>query len=516
MDTTFISIHDLTPDARILYSSDSVIDILGYTPDEIVNHSAWGFFPKDELPYSQAFHQKRVVTDKAAVLAYCNVRAKDGGYVTCECCFTIVYDVMIVCTSIYRRGLASDKRRQEAPLVRRIFSSSPRDPRYHMLSHISAKFKLDAKPEIHEPRAALFLNRFTRTLTIMYATSGLQDVIGIPAENMRGRSFYYCIAENCLQDAVKCLENAKGNDSIAYLRFWFRDPRIDDEQPPPDEDSDEEMTTDISEDPSVEGGVQLDGGSATSPESSGSGAAQSTNSMDVDSHEEKQPNSRTSSGDSTRDAESHEAIFGTRLEAESSTSSLPPSPERERHPSQPFNDPIELEAVVSCTSDGLVVCLRKARPMIPHPTSRPSEPVHQNGLFAAPWAHEPILPPVEQRAGAGFGAPFAPALGPQGAARPAASTGPAQHDFLSAIREQAVFAWALTGINGSLADYAHGKPGGEALPMDGVPIWEPDAQQQKNGFDPGSNSGSDSGRSGAASAQLFGDPGLDRIAGAPY
>ena len=41
-------------------------------------------------------------------------------------------------------------------------------------------------------------------------------------------SFYYCIAENCLQDAIKCLENAKGNDSIAYLRFWFRDPRTQD------------------------------------------------------------------------------------------------------------------------------------------------------------------------------------------------------------------------------------------------------------------------------------------------
>ncbi|KNE86511.1 hypothetical protein PSTG_20127, partial [Puccinia striiformis f. sp. tritici PST-78] len=53
----------------------------------------------------------------------------------------------------------------------------------------------------------------------MYATSALEEVIGIPASVMRGRSFYYCIAENCLQDSINCLENAKGNDSIAYLRF---------------------------------------------------------------------------------------------------------------------------------------------------------------------------------------------------------------------------------------------------------------------------------------------------------
>lgn len=45
--------------------------------------------------------------DNAAVLAYCRVRGKDGYWVGCECCFTIVYDVMIVCTSIYSQGLNS-------------------------------------------------------------------------------------------------------------------------------------------------------------------------------------------------------------------------------------------------------------------------------------------------------------------------------------------------------------------------------------------------------------------------
>ena len=48
--------------------------------------------------------------DTAAVLAYCNVLAKDGQWITCECCFTIVYDVMIVCTSIYQRGGKSESK----------------------------------------------------------------------------------------------------------------------------------------------------------------------------------------------------------------------------------------------------------------------------------------------------------------------------------------------------------------------------------------------------------------------
>lgn len=347
----------------------------------------------------------------------------------------------------------------------------------------------------------------------MYATSGLQDVIGISAESMRGRSFYYCISENCLQDAVKCLESAKGNDSIAYLRFWFRDPRLGD-QPAESEDdsSDEEMTTDTSED----GGVHLQAGAT----------------MDVDSDESK-GESRHSSGDSTRGPDTHEAIFGQALRAESSTSSLAISPDSERRPSiRPDAEQIELEAVISCTSDGLVVCLRKARPMIPHPAQRPSRPVYEQGIFAAPWATEPILPTPDTRAGAGFGSAFAPSLGPHGARRSsevnARASGSEQSDFMNAIRDQAVFAWALTGINGSVAQYGHGKPRGEALPKDGLPIWESDPKHSDSSGNGGSGYGSGQdnptpahnlpdlrdnklpGGDSRPGTHLFGDPGLNR------
>ena len=388
-----------------------------------------------------------------------------------------------------------------------------------MLSHISAKFAQPAKDQEHEPRAALFVNRFTRSLTIMYATSGIEEIVGISAENMRGRSFYYCIAENCLPDAIKCVENAKGNDSIAYLRFWFRDPRQDDPALVED-DSDEEMTTDTSIDNSS-GGVDVHSSSGTSPENDSPTLGRDESSMDID--DESKSNSRNSSGDSTAGADTHEGIFGQALVAESSASSVDPSPERDRGPPV---DAIELEAVVSCTSDGLVICMRKARPMIPHPMQRPSKPVYKNGLFAAPWATEPILPPIDARPGAGFGSSFAPALGPRGAQHNHASTNnnrPEQSDFMSAIRDQAVFAWGLTGINGSLAEFGHGKPLGESLPEYGLPVWASDPRQSPDGNR--SSAGWHSGRKmfGSSSrspqspengrrhnANIFGDPGLNR------
>lgn len=98
---------DLTEEAHILYSSDSIVDILGHTPDEVVNHSVWDFFHPDEIPLAKKLHGRGVNLDKAAVLSYCRIKNREDNWVGCECCFSVVYDVMVCCTSIYRHGINS-------------------------------------------------------------------------------------------------------------------------------------------------------------------------------------------------------------------------------------------------------------------------------------------------------------------------------------------------------------------------------------------------------------------------
>ena len=382
-----------------------------------------------------------------------------------------------------------------------------------MLSYISHKFQQDLKPLPHEPRAALFLNRFTRTLTIMYATNGMADVLGISAAELTGKSFYCCIQENCLREAVRCLESAKANDSIAYLRFWFRDPRQDDQTAAEDQTDNGHSSGDEDD-----GGVHLEDGMIEGPnehavsDSSISRAdsveqglhANSSGRPAADSLHEihsSNANSRTSSGNSTdMDMHSNDAIFDPPVTARSSSSSLSfETMEGERHHGTRHGNlppaQIELEAVVSCTSDGLVVILRKAKPFVPHvaqPTAEPAAHPYVNGFFASPWATDPILPNPQQQhqfqAPNGY-QPNHPLIHPTAAqAEIAANQGPASEMFMNTIREVAVFAWSLTGINGSLAQYGRGKPSGEAMPPGGLPIWEPDSnagpeKPRPNGID---------------------------------
>ncbi|KAI9795111.1 MAG: hypothetical protein M1816_000133 [Peltula sp. TS41687] len=465
METTFISIHDLSVEARVLYASDSILDILGYAPDEVIGKSCFEYFHPDEIPFARSVHGKGVELDKAAVLSYCRIRSREGQWIGCECVFTIVYDVLVASTSIYRRGLRSQKRAAEAPIVRRLFSSTPLDPRYHMLSLLSAKFSQGATTRSHEPRAAMFLNRFTRTLTIMYSTNALATVLGLAPDEVKGKSFYECIQENCLADAIRCLESAKANDSIAYMRFWFRDPRQDERQ-------DERMSEHHSSDEDEGGGVYLDGHLEDDPADH------------VNSHEGSNSNSRASSGHSTEIGQnSTEAIFGEPSTSISSSSSLPLSTGQfdeepvsvgssKTQEVQTEETRIEVEAVVSCTSDGLVVILRRARPITAQTNYIAPSPVYVNGLFASPWAATPIMPPPQLTQ-----PPFLGAMLPNFATTPIdpysvqGSSGPPMDEFMHSIREVAVFAWALTGINGSLAPYGRGRPTGESQPPGGLPVW---------------------------------------------
>ncbi|EJT68779.1 hypothetical protein GGTG_13656 [Gaeumannomyces tritici R3-111a-1] len=441
MEQTFMTIQNLTPDANVLFVSESIVDILGYQPQEVFGRSCFDFFHPDEIPFARSVHSRGILLDKAAVLHYARLRGRDGQWVSCECCFTVVHDVLVACTSIYRRGVKSERRALEAPQIRRIFSCSPRDPRYHMLEHLSPKFRMPAMER--EPRAALILNRFTRSLNIMYATNAVSTILGIAPDDIKNTSFYDCIQENCLPDAVRCLESAKANDSIAYLRFWFRDPRVGDDMM--DDDQDEEDDEDDDSD-SENGGVQL------------------SSEMDIDS------DGRSPAGGSREVAQ-------------------PPAPAG-RAPAggqggrrRQLGDGIELEAVVSCTSDGLVVVLRKARP--PIPTPHPPQVPHvshnlaqDSGMFAAPWGREVIRPQPHADLPPELLYIFRPPLMPQymplrDSVKEA--SGPSIDQFMGSIRDVAVFAWALVGINGNFASYGRGVPSGESQPPDGFPVWDPKA-----------------------------------------
>ena len=359
--------------------------------------------------------------------------------------------------------------------MRRLFATAPKDPRYHMLEHLAPKFKSKA-PAANEPRAALILNRFSRELPVMFATHAVEDILGVKVDQAVGKSFYECIQETCHREAIRVLESAKANDSIAYLRFWYRNPRRDEDREEDDDDSG--STTESSSD--SDGGVELNSVmdydeddeisikvEDTEPRSNFFSKPEKHERMGRSelAAEDGPSNSttRTSSGVTTdMEHDAAEAIFDGPITSRSSTSSV--SPDRE----PPELGPYEIEAVVSCSSDGLVVVLRRVTSG--DSTHVPQEQPLNSGIFAAPWAQQPILPDGVQAR------PLQPYRHGIDQRAPQVLAGGPTQPLFDSIRDNAVFAWSVCGINGNIAEHGRGTPRGQAQPSFGLPIWEPNEQ----------------------------------------
>ncbi|RVD80316.1 uncharacterized protein DFL_008218 [Arthrobotrys flagrans] len=408
--------HDLSSEARIVYASDSVADVLGYPPEEVIGLSCFDFFHPDELPFARKIHNRGIHLDKAAVLAYCRVKHKNGGFIHCETIFSVVYDVFVAATTLHVKTSKSQGRALTAPVIRRVFSSSPNDPRYHMLTHLSAKFHM-GNPEdqdAHEPRVALILNRFTRTLTVLYASHASSSIFGITPTQLTGKSFFECIHEDCLQEAVDALERAKENDSIAYLRFRWRDPINN-------TGAEEAQRQPATVDRPLRRSRRI--------------SSKSKRKLDSDDRDEADGSSGRTSKRRAVGPQGEDASARRGESSRSGPLARDASPPVAEAPVGPVvgngtgpdtvatpATPREVEAVVSCTSDGLVVILRQARPLIP-------KPLHNvpNGIFASPWAPISLAPRIEHLPDKNREA-----------------------SLMEAIQEVAVFAWSLRQLGGEI------------------------------------------------------------------
>lgn len=366
-----------------------------------------------------------------------------------------------------------------------------------MLEHLAAKFKMNPPPKEREPRAALIINRFSRSLAVMFATDSVTNILGLEPTQLQNKSFYELVGDDCLEDAEACLESAKANDSIAYLRFWSRDARREEDLRNAPNGGERQ----VSSNPEIQDTRSINRSQSTSTNDedglharrnssdSEAGGVRLDVPMDLDTPSQSASPVKRNPESQDRDGVSVVATNGPSRSqgamAEASSSARPASDtefdpsiathehsngHRNLHHAQPeYPLPsVELEAVVSCTSDGLVVVLRKARAFPQDLAATASPQVQQpsgTGIFAAPWANEPVRP--RSRPEITLGRQNPPVLqqaSPHRAAQGIA--GPSMDQLMSSIRDVAVFAWALVGINKNLATHSHGTATGHAQPPD--------------------------------------------------
>ena len=270
-----------------------------------------------------------------------------------------------------------------------------------MIDHLAPKFRSTslARLAVHEPRAAFLLNRFSKTLPVLYATHAAQLVLGCDPDQAVGRSFYEFVEGGYLYGAVNAIENAKKNDSIAYLRILWKTTL----EPIPHDEPMEE-------------------------------------SADDDYDEEEDDDDDVWTEDQSHEPRSYQQ--------HSSQSPIP-------------DGCLEVECLISASSDGLIVVVRRAPPLDRYPPN-----VRPPGIFASPWSPSPwppfaIVPPPP---------PATPTHSPPvgellqnilSLPRPPANTvletapvepGPSGRDVMNSIRDVSVFAWSIVMLNEGVSE----------------------------------------------------------------
>ncbi|TBU31838.1 hypothetical protein BD311DRAFT_77574 [Dichomitus squalens] len=103
---SFIGIVDFTEDATWVYCSESVYDLLGYEPHELIGTPSLNLVHPDEFSEVKELHYTTISQDQAAVLAYLRMKHKDPykGYILCGISRTVCQNVLVGSVSFAAPG----------------------------------------------------------------------------------------------------------------------------------------------------------------------------------------------------------------------------------------------------------------------------------------------------------------------------------------------------------------------------------------------------------------------------
>ncbi|KAI8061959.1 hypothetical protein BDF21DRAFT_428872 [Thamnidium elegans] len=230
MDVNCIIIYDNTAQASVVFASESVYDILGYTPEELIGHPGYHFTHPDEHEALALIHTTNVDEQRMSSLTTYRSRHKNGTYVQTDVIIHYCYDSLV---STHFKVSSQDclRRRMRinsadfAYFIQHDGTIQLNDPQEKM-THLRAFKDLwgkdkKVKRKTQEPRFCLILNRYTAKCTIVFATKMCESLVELNQFNCIGKSLYDFVSPQDYENVSKQIELSKSNDLISKIRFHW-------------------------------------------------------------------------------------------------------------------------------------------------------------------------------------------------------------------------------------------------------------------------------------------------------
>ncbi|KAF9357635.1 hypothetical protein BGX26_003367 [Mortierella sp. AD094] len=272
-DNNFIAFHDLSPGGNFLWVSSSIIDVLGYTSEDLIGVSGYDIIVPEDIPITRVVHKENLLNDLVASQVVIRYIAKDGRCIPCICVFSLCYDFLLNCvtavdpnagdlgsidcrvklqtylciidSALNLPGLSSSRKdsrvraclanrhlRAHSAAMTRIVGSKREEferlQRHHRAFAASSWNHNGMEPE---PRIRMILNRFSRDLIIMYASPACESVFHIDPEQIVGKPILLFVRAGDLTSFVEQVDVIKSSTAIIHMRFWFQSPNWPEEIP---------------------------------------------------------------------------------------------------------------------------------------------------------------------------------------------------------------------------------------------------------------------------------------------
>ncbi|EJT99027.1 hypothetical protein DACRYDRAFT_118316 [Dacryopinax primogenitus] len=178
----WISILDVSYNPTVLYVSDSLLFILGWTPEEMVGNPILDYIHLKEHEKAKALIMHALIHDSVASLTYLTMRHKDGHEVVVVSSYNCAYDRVICSGSVAVPGQKARLRSltaNEFVPVTDIPRARYQAMRWGKPIHgdpLPAAMEMAKNPPPvpqMEKRTCVFVNRFTRDSTIYHCTNDL-------------------------------------------------------------------------------------------------------------------------------------------------------------------------------------------------------------------------------------------------------------------------------------------------------------------------------------------------------
>ncbi|KAK3825266.1 MAG: hypothetical protein J3Q66DRAFT_396260 [Benniella sp.] len=232
-EINFITFHDLSPEAHILWASPTVYDALGYEPEELVGRCGYDIVYPDDFEMGKKFHKESFINDMIAGQVFVRYKTKDGHPIPCLGVACLCYDFAINSVTVLDPGVKSYQQRQVHSTLMTRSAVSKKEEFERMKRHHQAfaANTWDHQMMELEVRVCLILNRFTRNLIVMYASSACEKVFHVGPDDIIGKPILLYIRADDLAPFVEQVDIIKASTSISQIRFWFQSPNQPQEIP---------------------------------------------------------------------------------------------------------------------------------------------------------------------------------------------------------------------------------------------------------------------------------------------